>query len=189
MSTIPGPKGLPLLGMAHHLLKDPFDYLDMIQPYGDVVAVPSAGQRFHYLFHPDPIERVLITNRKNYTKGALFDRVRLVFGDGLVASDGELWKKQRRRMAPAFTREHLAPFADAIATATTHALDPITTESVRAIDEDMMALTLEIVLQILFGTAPAEDMSKVAEAFHDVNAGNAKFGNAVADLEPLTVIP
>jgi cytochrome P450 len=172
--------------MAHYLLKDVFEYLALIQPYGDVVSVPFAGRRFIYLFHPDSVERVLVSHRKNYVKGAMFDRVRLVFGDGLVASEGELWKTQRRRMAPAFQRSHLAPFAQAIAEATCRSLDEITEESVRSIDEDMMALTLEIALQILFGTTPREDKDKVALAFRDVSSWFASATEVLLQL-PLWV--
>jgi cytochrome P450 len=57
--------------------------------------------------HPDAIKRILITNSKNYVKGAAYDGVRRVIGNGILALEGAEWKKRRSVLNPAFHRSAL----------------------------------------------------------------------------------
>ena len=54
--------------------------------------------------HPDDVKRVLVSNHKNYTKGSGLDRVKILLGHGIMTSEGDLWKRQRYMMQPAFHR-------------------------------------------------------------------------------------
>ena len=123
LSLPPGPKGLPFVGMAHHFMRDFVSYLATVRSHGDIVAVPFAGKRFIYIFDPDLVEQVLVKRRKHFDKGEMFNRVKVLFGEGLLTAEGEAWRTQRRRMAPAFQPKHFGPFADAIATATARSMD------------------------------------------------------------------
>ena len=62
--------------------------------------------------HPDDVRRILITNYRNYTKGVGYDRIKILLGNGIIVSEGEFWKRQRRLAQPAFHRDRLAAFAD-----------------------------------------------------------------------------
>ena len=59
----------------------------------------SPGRRSHIwvINHPDDVKRVLVSNHKNYTKGMGLDRVKILLGNGIMTSEGELWQRQRRR--------------------------------------------------------------------------------------------
>ena len=62
---------------------------------------------------PDFIEHILVTNHRNYVKGRLTRRIlQPALGNGLVTSEGDFWRRQRRIMTPAFHHRHLAPAAD-----------------------------------------------------------------------------
>ena len=51
-------------------------------------------------------------NAKNYSKGTRgFKKLQIVMGQGLVTSDGEFWKRQRRMIQPAFHRKQIAKFS------------------------------------------------------------------------------
>jgi cytochrome P450 len=61
------------------------------------------GTVVHIPRHPDAIERVLLGNAGNYEKPRLVKRVVApLIGRGLVSSDGELWRTQRKIVAPSF---------------------------------------------------------------------------------------
>jgi cytochrome P450 len=62
------------------------------------------GHRVHIPLHPDAVERVLLDNAANYEKPKLVKRVLMpTIGSGLLSSDGELWRKQRKIVAASFT--------------------------------------------------------------------------------------
>ena len=52
--------------------------------------------------HPDYIKEVFVTEHKNMRKGTGFDRVKILLGNGLIVSDGEFWKRQKRIIQPIF---------------------------------------------------------------------------------------
>ena len=107
------------------------------------------------LNHPDAVKHVLQDNNQNYTKGPLIGRVKALLGEGLLTSEGDFWRRQRRLAQPAFHRERIAGFARAMircATRTARSLGAAV-ERGEPIDVagEMIALTLAIVGATLFG--------------------------------------
>jgi cytochrome P450 len=125
--------------------------------HGDAYRVFSPGRNSHtWVFnHPDDVRRVLIANHRNYAKGVGFDRIKILLGNGIIVSEGEFWKRQRRMMQPTFHRRILAQFDQRIARAN----DRLLAEWQRKCDagepvnvtDDMSIMTLEIVLGVIFG--------------------------------------
>ena len=54
---------------------------------------------------------MLVSNHRNYTKGVGLDRVKILLGNGIMTSEGELWKRQRYMMQPLFHRRVITEFA------------------------------------------------------------------------------
>lgn len=74
------------------------------QRYGDQARIQLGSQAIFLIVHPDHVRRVTVEQRDTYTKLASYDGVRnLLLGNGLVGSNGALWRRQRRLMAPFFT--------------------------------------------------------------------------------------
>jgi cytochrome P450 len=78
------------------------------------IHVPSRGASTWVASHPDDVKHVLVTNHRNYTKGVGIDRVRLLLGNGIMTSEGEFWRRQRRMMQPAFHRRVVERFASIV---------------------------------------------------------------------------
>ena len=124
---------------------------------GDAYRVFAPGRGSHtWVFnHPDDVRRILIQNHRNYTKGVGFDRIKILLGNGIIVSEGEFWKRQRRMMQPTFHRRILAQFDRVIARANDNLLaewqrkcaagEPVN------VTDDMSTMTLEIILSVLFG--------------------------------------
>ncbi len=84
------------------------------QQYGDCYRVPSVSRDAdtYVINHPDWVRRVLVSNHRNYIKGVGIERVRVLLGNGLMASEGERWRRQRRMLQPGFHKPRIASFFD-----------------------------------------------------------------------------
>ncbi|MEO7728651.1 MAG: cytochrome P450 [Burkholderiales bacterium] len=125
--------------------------------YGDAFRVFSPVTQAHiYVFsHPDHVRRVLVENHQNYTKGIGIERVGILLGKGLMVSEGELWRRQRRMIQPAFHRDVIARMVGHIRAQNLRLLDKwIACADARQeinVTQDMSDVTLNIVLLSIFG--------------------------------------
>src|SRR3984893_14599176 len=86
---------------------------ELFAHHGDTYRVFAPGRKSYsyVIHHPDDVKRVLVSNHRNYTKGAGLDRVKILLGKGLMTSEGELWRRQRYMMQPFFPRRLVTAFA------------------------------------------------------------------------------
>jgi cytochrome P450 len=126
--------------------------------YGDIYRVfaPARGVYNIVINHPDDVRRVLLSNHRNYTKGEGMDRVKILLGNGIMTSEGDFWRRQRRMMQPSFHRRIIDRFATLIGTVNDKFSERWAEKSRRGepvnITDDTSELTLEIVLHSIFGT-------------------------------------
>ncbi|HLX48015.1 MAG TPA: cytochrome P450 [Streptosporangiaceae bacterium] len=115
-SAMPGPPARALPKLLDQLWHDRLSLLaDAAGEFGDAVRFRMGPKTLYYFNHPDHAKHVLADNAANYHKGMGLTEARRVLGDGLLTSEGELWRKQRTTIGPAFRRDRLAEFADLIA--------------------------------------------------------------------------
>ncbi len=159
-----------LLAHTPRIMRDPLNYLtELTQTHGDIVEIDVAGFKAFVLAEPEAIEHVLVSNFRNYSKETpQFETFKFVAGDGLLNSDGELWRQQRRIMQPAFHRKKLALLLDAMIRWTAKRADAWRQKSgqVLLIEDEMMTLSLEILCETLFGV---ELKARSEELVHTVN--------------------
>ena len=126
--------------------------------YGDIYRVfaPSRGVFNYVINHPDDIKRVLLSNHRNYTKGEGMDRVKILLGNGIMTSEGDFWRRQRRMMQPSFHRRIIDRFTGLIASVNDKYAERWAAKAARGepvnVTDDTSELTLEIVLGSIFGT-------------------------------------
>lgn len=83
------------------------------QRYGDVFQMNIFNRRMVVAVHPDAVRQVTVSNRQNYDKLKSYDVVRkFILGNGLVASNGDLWRRQRRLMAPFYTPKGVQAYGE-----------------------------------------------------------------------------
>jgi cytochrome P450 len=130
---------------------------DIYAQLGDAYRVYAPGRKSHtWVFnHPDDVRRILVSNHRNYAKGVGFDRIKILLGNGIIVSEGEFWKRQRRMLQPTFHRRILGQFDQIIAAANDRLLASWSEKCARGepvnITDDMSVMTLEIVLRVIFG--------------------------------------
>ncbi|HEV2441150.1 MAG TPA: cytochrome P450 [Steroidobacteraceae bacterium] len=141
--------------------------VELFARHGDIyrMYVPSRGAYTYVIHHPDDVKRVLLSNHRNYTKGADRDRIKILLGLGLMTSEGELWKRHHDLMQPMFHSRVISRFAEVIETSNDRFLSQLESRRRRGeyinITEATSELTLEIVLGAIFGN----DVAEVAAAF------------------------
>jgi cytochrome P450 len=114
--------------------------------YGDAARLP-VGPKALYLFnHPDHAKHVLAENAGNYHKGIGLVHARRALGDGLLTSEGELWRKQRRVIQPAFQAKRVAEQAGVIAEEAAALVERLRRRSGQVVDvpQEMTGLTLGV---------------------------------------------
>ncbi|MCX4246632.1 cytochrome P450 [Paraliomyxa miuraensis] len=134
--------------------------------HGDVVR-KRLPRRALWFVHPRHLRRILRTNVRNYPKagpsGGLYDYLRPILGNGLFVSDGELWTRQRRILAPEFRTATVGRFLPVIVERTQEMLDEWARSvdgEARDISDDMMRLTMWVVGGSMFKS----DLRQEAEA-------------------------
>ena len=124
---------------------------------GDAYRIFAPGRGSHtWVFnHPDDVRRILITNHRNYAKGVGFDRIKILLGIGIIVSEGEFWKRQRRLLQPTFHRRILTQLGGIITRANAACLDRWDAKAASGepvnVTDDMSTMTIEIILRMIFG--------------------------------------
>lgn len=177
----PGPRGLPIVGTSYMAHGDPIATLTRwAQEYGDIVHYRFFGLRVYLLVHPRDIEQVLLSKIENVGKG-FFGRNSELFGNGLLTSDGDFWRRQRRLSSPAFHRESVVRYGEIAVEETVRLLARWGDDQARNIVSDMMHVTLLIVLRSLFGGEMEERTPEIEQALDVVMRGSSGI-HAVAGL-------
>jgi cytochrome P450 len=118
--------------------------------YGDITFNDFLGLPTVFINHPELIESVLVTNYHKFRKSRDYQSLRLVLGNGLLTSEGDFWKRQRKLAQPAFHRERIAAYSEVMLQSTSRMLESWRAGETREVHRDLMRLTLEIVAQTLF---------------------------------------
>lgn len=129
--------------------------------HGDVIR-KRFPQRELWFASPRHVRHILRTNARNYPKGRSYDPLRPILGNGLFVSDGELWTRQRRLLAPEFRPAAVARFLPVIVARTEELLGEwagSVGREPRDITDDTMRLTLWIVGGAMF----KDDLRREAE--------------------------
>ena len=142
----------------------------MMREYGEIVRYYLGPYRVHFLGNPEGIQYVLQENNRNYRKSEFYEGLVPVLGRGLVTSDGDLWRRQRRVIQPAFQRERIAGMLGLFTRetrATMNELDRIAASTNTSTTVDvarlMMKLTFDIIGKALFTT----DISGVSDEVYE----------------------
>jgi cytochrome P450 len=165
-----GPKlsgSLPLIGHLARMRRDPLATLVAASRIGDVSRIDLGPRGEAYVVtHPDGVKRVLLENQPNYSKRTRgFDSLRLFLGQGLLTSEGDFWRKQRRIAQPAFHHRTLQAFGTIMQQAGESLADRWEAKAATGepfdVARDMMQVTLSIVGRCLFSTDPAAQSSVI----------------------------
>jgi cytochrome P450 len=151
-------------GYMRYFRDDPLGLLVGCARRGDAVSFRFGLSRVVLLSHPDLIEGVLVAHAADFRKSAGTLRLRSLLGDGLLTSDGETWRRQRRLAQPAFHRARIEGYARRMVEQAISVLDTWQDGETRDIHQELMELTLQIACATLFGADVSADLPAVRAA-------------------------
>lgn len=154
--TVPIHPGIPLLGNTLSFLQNPLGILTTLQQRYDRMVHLRIGGRHQYLvLQPDDAKHVMQENHRNYGRSPAFNVLKIFLGNGLLTSDGDFWRRQRRLAQPAFHRQRLAALAQTMVNETTDWIDELQRLDRRHpvnVSQAFMDVTMRIVCKTLFGS-------------------------------------
>lgn len=166
LQPVPRVAGVPLLGVLPRVWRDPLAFFLRCGMENPRIAVFQIGPATMYLAsHPESVKYILQDNNKNYVKG--YDSVKPLLGEGLVTSEGELWRRQRRLMQPAFHRQRLAELLPIMTVSTEKMLEEWRARGgeQRNVARELMLLTQNIIVRTMFSADVSDRAEEIAAAF------------------------
>jgi cytochrome P450 len=142
---------------------------DLWREHGDVFEAHVGPRRLVFVMHPDAVEQVTVSGRQRYDKGESYDVVRkYLIGQGLVGSTGDLWRRQRKLMAPFFTPRGVATYADLVIRESLRFAErwEELADERREVDlsEEMVLITASIILKTMFSSEAPESIAQMKSA-------------------------
>jgi cytochrome P450 len=176
-TSVPGPSparelpgGAPLLG---HL----FDFRDrrlqlqlrVARECGDLGVIQIGPFRVHVLSSAELAHELLVEHAEDFVKSRGLKLARAMLGEGLLTSEHDLHKRQRKLMAPAFSHRRIASYASTMAELTERAQAALDDGAVVDVADQMMRLTLAIVGKTLFDAEVSCEADSIGEAMTFAN--------------------
>ena len=163
----PGPKGW--LRNLRALQHDPLNVLHgLARDYGDAAHFTIAGKSYYFFNHPDAAKDLMLTHQHSFIKNRLLQRTKIVLGEGLLTSEGDLHMRQRRLAQPAFHRERIARYGDVMVERAARVRDRWQEGEEIDAAHEMMRLTLGVVARTLMDAELDEEVDEVGDVMTDL---------------------
>jgi cytochrome P450 len=147
--------------------RDPTAYVgDLGRRSVDVWNFRAGWRNLFLVNNPELIQNILVTHDWNFIKGRGLRNSRPMLREGLLTSEGELHRRQRRLAQPAFHNARLAHYCTQIVACTADLIErwkelqPKDAANL-SVSEEMMRLTLRIVGLTLFSADVTREASTV----------------------------
>jgi cytochrome P450 len=163
-------KGNFILGVMPDFNRDLLGFITRGRNHGDIVRARFFYVYAYFLYDPVDIEYVLSSNAKNFVKSMslhsnFFQRL---VGNGLITSEGEFWRRQRRLAQPGFHRQRIGGYGEVMVEYAQRLISSWRAGEERDIHRDMMRLTMEIVVKTLFNANVSEDADRVERTMSEL---------------------
>lgn len=165
-----GPKGSLIMGVMREFNRDTLGFIKSCTEWGDVVRCRFLYVHAYFIFNPADIESLLTTQAKSFRKAEslrspFFHRL---VGNGLVTSEGDFWRRQRRLAQPAFHRQRISSYGDVMVQYTERAIRNWQPGQKRDLSKEMTRLTLEIVVKTLFNSDVSNDADHIGKMLSEI---------------------
>jgi len=161
----PGPKSMLPGSNLLALRRDPLGFFTKLaREFGDVAYFKLGPQEMFLLNHPDSIRDVLVTHHRNFMKGRGLQRAKRLLGEGLLTSEGEFHRRQRRLAQPAFHRQRIAAYGATMTDYASRLQERWQDGATVDISREMTRLTLAIAGKTLFDADVGSEADEIGAA-------------------------
>ena len=179
----PGPRARFPGQLIFSLRGDSLGFLTRVaRDFGDIAYFRVGRLRYYLLSHPDYVRDVLVTHDASFTKGPALRSAKVTLGEGLLTSEGDFHRRQRRLAQPAFHPHRVSSYADIMSQYAREESDAWHDGQTTDIHEEMMRTTLRIVAKTLFDADVRAEVDEIGEAM-DISV--KMFTRAMSPFGPL----
>ncbi|HZR25913.1 MAG TPA: cytochrome P450 [Vicinamibacterales bacterium] len=165
----PGPRRSRFGALTYRFTRDPLTFLtNLSRTYGELARYEMGGEQLYFVNNPHWIKDILVTHNKNFTKSRGLERTKKLLGNGLLTSEGAFHLRQRRLMQPAFHRERIATYAQAMVDYADQMRQSWSDGRTIDVSQEMMRVTLSIAGKTLFDVDVESQAAEVGRALTDV---------------------
>jgi cytochrome P450 len=140
----------------------------LAEKYGDIAHYKIGWHHIVFLNHPDYIREILVVQNDNFTKERTVQRSKMLLGAGMITSEGAQHRAQRQVAQPAFHRQRIPEYANAMVREAAAMRERWHEGEQRDIAVDMMHLTLNVVADTLFATDLRSEVNELADAINRI---------------------
>ena len=134
--------------------------------YGDISLLSRWPFKTYLLNHPDFVKELLVTYHRDVRQGRIHRSMKLGLGEGLITSEGDFHLRQRRLMQPMFHKERIASHAQIMVDYALRHTARWQESALVNIYDEMMELTLRIVVKSLFNAEVPAQVAEIGEAMN-----------------------
>ncbi|HYP15778.1 MAG TPA: cytochrome P450, partial [Opitutus sp.] len=152
MTAIPqGPRSLLPGKLLRVMQEDPIPFFTgLSREFGDAVQIIVGRQKIILFNHPDLVKELLVTQHRAFHKSLVLQRTKIILGEGLLTSEEELHKRQRRLAQPAFHRDRIHRYGEVMVQRAAALRERWRDGGTLDMHAAMMRLTLSVVAKTLF---------------------------------------
>jgi len=138
---------------------------DLFDEYGDIFTYTIMGTNYYPIRHPEHVRDALVRNAKKAVKDTDFNNpergLSKFIGSGLLTSNGDFWKRQRKLVSPAFHVQRVSEYADYIVEETKAMVAGWEDGDEFFLLDEVSNLTHRIMSRTLFADVDPEDLREV----------------------------
>jgi cytochrome P450 len=154
--TAPG--RLPVVGHLPWLVGRPLRFVRSLQRRGDLVRIYFGERPVYVITGAAMLREVLVDSGRHVDKGSIFDEGKAFLGNGVVTSAGELHRRQRRLVQPAFHHDRIAEYAATMRTAANDVAAGWRAHEPIDVGEAMLRLASTVVTRTMFSATLASEV-------------------------------
>lgn len=144
----------PVIGHMLPLLRDRLAFLQQLRAHGPLVRIALGPKSVTVVNSPELIHQMLTAQSGHFTKGVLFEKLKLFGKDALPVAEGPRHLTRRRLMQPAFHRERVTGYVQAMRDTAASAIDTWSEGDELDLKTEMQLMAQSIVMNAAFSATP-----------------------------------
>jgi cytochrome P450 len=163
----PGPAHARPIKTLHQFIRNPIGVLtNLAKENGDISYFKLGRQRVYLINDPNLIEQILIRDHSNFTKGRRAQIAKGLLGEGLVTSEGEFHRRQRKMIQPILLPKQIRKYGEIMANFSSRMSSSWSAGSVLDIQKEMMQLTLLVISKSVLNYDVQSEVQSIGKALN-----------------------